>query len=276
MIQPNIITINSTDVASAYNRMCAIDSSKKLNVEGLLPVTVEFITKNKWVPTTLILLVPLVPVFTKDHTIIQPLFTIFITAIAVLFVSLWSKHCTAYIQEIERLHRLAYLDELTGISNRRSILKHLEIAIHNQSTGWLLMIDLDGFKQVNDVHGHETGDKILKASADRLSQTLGDNIKLARLGGDEFLVLADDTQEVNNLIEDIKDRLNIPFAFNRACICIGASVGAVRLNKNSNNVSDLLRRADIAMYQDKSIRKAQSVENQMPNGVLALSAYTNR
>jgi len=138
------------------------------------------------------------------------------------------------------------------------------------------MIDLDGFKQVNDIHGHETGDKILKASADRLSQTLANNIKLSRLGGDEFLVLANDTQEVNNLVEDIKGSLNAPFIFNRACICIGASVGAVRLNKDSNNVGNLLRQADTAMYLDKSIRKAHSIESQMPNGVLALSACTNR
>ena len=276
MIAPNIHSITGTDITSEFDIKQVADVDTRFSSGGLLSVTVEFLANSKWTSMAAILFVASITVLARDHIIIQFLLTMIVTAIAALSVSLYSRYRSEYSQQIDRLHKLAYQDELTGLSNRRDILMQLEIAINNRTTGWVLMVDLDGFKQVNDMHGHETGDKILKFAADRLSHTLVSNCKLARLGGDEFLVLVDDSQELNKLVEDIKLSIATPFLISGSCICIGASVGAARLYKASHNVGDLLRRADTAMYLDKSMcKKKSNLKRQVPHDGPGLSDCRN-
>jgi len=277
MIAPNIHSLTGTEITPEFDLKQVTDSDTRFSPGALLSVTVEFLANSKWMSMAAILLVASISVLTSDHSIIQFLLTMIVTAIAVLSVSFRLKYRSEYSREIDRLYKLAYQDELTGLSNRRDILMQLEIAINNRTTGWVLMLDLDRFKQVNDRHGHEIGDKILKLAADRLSHTLPDNSRLARLGGDEFLVLADDFQELNKLVEDIKLSIATPFLVNGSCICIGVSVGAVRLPKTSCNVGDLLRRADTAMYQDKSMRKKKNnLQWQVPHEGPGLTDCTIR
>ena len=141
---------------------------------------------------------------------------------------------------------LARTDELTGLPNRRRLVA--EISALSGVEGALLLLDLDGFKPVNDQYGHEMGDQILQQVAARFSRSLPTGSVLARLGGDEFGVIVlgspDTTLEVAHAL---RATLSYPFTVGGNQISISVSIGHVRNDKNG----DLLQRADAAMYEAK-------------------------
>ena len=141
---------------------------------------------------------------------------------------------------------LARTDELTGLPNRRRLIA--EIGSLSGVEGALLLLDLDGFKPVNDKYGHEMGDQILRQVAARFSRSLPTGSVLARLGGDEFGVIvlggSDTTLEVAHAL---RATLSYPFTVGGNQISISVSIGHVRNDKNG----DLLQRADAAMYEAK-------------------------
>ena len=141
---------------------------------------------------------------------------------------------------------LARTDELTGLPNRRRLIA--EIGSLSGVEGALLLLDLDGFKPVNDKYGHEMGDQILRQVAARFSRSLPTGSVLARLGGDEFGVIVlggpDTTLEVAHAL---RATLSYPFTVGGNQISISVSIGHVRNDKNG----DLLQRADAAMYEAK-------------------------
>ena len=146
---------------------------------------------------------------------------------------------------------LARTDELTGLPNRRRLIA--EIGALSGVEGALLLLDLDGFKPVNDQFGHETGDEILRQVAARFSRSLPTGSVLARLGGDEFgvIVLGDESTTLE-VAHALKATLSYPFAVGGNQISISVSIGHVRNDKNG----DLLQRADAAMYEAKRSGKA--------------------
>ena len=146
---------------------------------------------------------------------------------------------------------LARTDELTGLPNRRRLIA--EIGALSGVEGALLLLDLDGFKPVNDQFGHETGDQILRQVAVRFSRSLPTGSVLARLGGDEFgvIVLGDESTTLE-VAHALKATLSYPFAVGGNQISISVSIGHVRNDKNG----DLLQRADAAMYEAKRSGKA--------------------
>jgi diguanylate cyclase (GGDEF)-like protein len=144
----------------------------------------------------------------------------------------------------ERL--LARTDELTGLPNRRRLVSEIDSFIEKE--GALLLLDLDGFKPINDVHGHETGDMVLQQVALRFERALPHGALLARLGGDEFGVLYEGGHE--SAIEvalALRATLSYPFHINNQEIQLGVSIGVA---KNTGE-KDLLVRADNAMYKAK-------------------------
>ena len=146
---------------------------------------------------------------------------------------------------------LARTDELTGLPNRRRLIA--EIGALSGVEGALLLLDLDGFKPVNDQYGHETGDQILRQVAQRFSRSLPTGSVLARLGGDEFgvIVLGDESTTIE-VAHALKATLSYPFAVGGNQISISVSIGHVRNDKNG----DLLQRADAAMYEAKRSGKS--------------------
>ena len=141
---------------------------------------------------------------------------------------------------------LARTDELTGLPNRRRLIS--EIEAFELKNGSLLLLDLDGFKPVNDSHGHETGDKVLQQVALRFSRAVPHGTMLARLGGDEFGVLHEGSYEsAMDLALALRATLSYPFNIEGEHIHIDVSIG-VAIN---NGESNLLRRADDAMYRAK-------------------------
>lgn len=165
----------------------------------------------------------------------------------------------------ERIRQLAYYDSLTGLANRSLFYDRLEQAIiqakRNQNKLALLFIDLDRFKEVNDTLGHDAGDTLLKTVAARIRSCLREADVLARLGGDEFVVLLKDlvaTPESNciEVCEKISDniirRLSEGHDFERYTFYGGGSIGIVIYPDSAVAVSDLIQRADTAMYEAKN------------------------
>jgi diguanylate cyclase (GGDEF)-like protein len=144
----------------------------------------------------------------------------------------------------ERL--LARTDELTGLPNRRRLVSEIDSFIEKE--GALLLLDLDGFKPINDAHGHETGDKVLQQVALRFERALPHGALLARLGGDEFGVLYEGGHEsAVEVALALRATLSYPFHINNQEIQLGVSIGVA---KNTGD-NDLLVRADNAMYKAK-------------------------
>jgi diguanylate cyclase (GGDEF)-like protein len=177
-----------------------------------------------------------------------------------------TRELTALVRELSdskrRLRRLAYTDTLTGLANRASLFDALDQACADQDSDGvplaLLFIDLDGFKQVNDTHGHETGDALLVAAAHRMQACLGPGDLLARLGGDEFAILArhpdHDTDE--RLASAVVRTLGRPFDINGHRLRVGGSVGLAWRHPYGGDRRAWLREADQAMYAAKAAGKA--------------------
>jgi diguanylate cyclase (GGDEF)-like protein len=142
---------------------------------------------------------------------------------------------------------LARTDELTGISNRRNFLTHLNSA----KVGFVFLLDLDGFKEVNDSLGHDAGDQLLRQVTSRFSRVLPPNALIARLGGDEFGIIANiSEQEAVELSQAIQSTLSYPLLISNKEVRIDVSIGIAGFTEQSTS-SDSLQRADEMMYEAK-------------------------
>jgi diguanylate cyclase (GGDEF)-like protein len=149
-------------------------------------------------------------------------------------------------QSIGHERLLARTDELTGLPNRRRLVSEIDSFVEKE--GALLLLDLDGFKPINDRHGHETGDKVLQQVALRFERALPHGALLARLGGDEFGVLYEGAHEsAVEIALALRATLSYPFHINNEEIQLGVSIGVAK----NNGGKDLLVRADNAMYKAK-------------------------
>jgi diguanylate cyclase (GGDEF)-like protein len=145
----------------------------------------------------------------------------------------------------ERL--LARTDELTGLANRRNFLAQLEA----MKTGYIFLLDLDGFKKINDTFGHEAGDQLLKQVASRFMRVIPADSHLARLGGDEFGIITPiNSDEAAELGQAIRATLSYPISLNSEQVQVGVSVGITRFNSALTS-SELLHQADQMMYEAK-------------------------
>ncbi|TXT41694.1 MAG: hypothetical protein FD135_21 [Comamonadaceae bacterium] len=169
----------------------------------------------------------------------------------------------SYIKEHEaELRHVANFDALTGIPNRRLLSDRLQQAIvHTERSAKMLAvcyIDLDGFKQVNDQFGHETGDQLLMSITRRLQEVLRSGDTLARLGGDEFVVLFNDLsleQECIQLLDRVLDTVAQPVTLVGHEIQVSASLGVTFFPEDREDGDTLLRHADQAMYIAKQTGK---------------------
>lgn len=149
-------------------------------------------------------------------------------------------------------------DGLTGLPNRSFFVEQMERVLefsNRDSKHAILILDLDGFKEVNDTLGHETGDELLKRIGPRLEKVLSNaNAMLARLGGDEFAVLIEDYGDedgLKKLAHAFVEEIRSPYDIGGLELVVGGSVGIALYPGHGDNVSSLMRCADIAMYQAK-------------------------
>lgn len=174
------------------------------------------------------------------------------------------------VRERDTFVSMAHTDPLTGLPNRRGLDARLAAEMANTSPERLLavyMIDLDGFKQVNDRHGHELGDELLIAVGQRLASQLRSTDTVARLGGDEFVVTAGglaDERQARELGHKLVEAFREPFALAGQRECqVGLTIGYVLVPVDGTDPVNLLRRADAAMYAGKQggkgcVRRAET------------------
>ena len=155
--------------------------------------------------------------------------------------------------------RLAMEDPLTGLPNRRQFEDALKTALGAPSRAGgshgLLLLDLNGFKKVNDVHGHPTGDEVLIGVGNRLKAAVRDNDLVARLGGDEFAVLAPHLagpDAAASIALRIADHLKEPIAAHGGRHQIGTAIGISMIPQDGQDQAEVLRKADIALYRAKA------------------------
>lgn len=165
------------------------------------------------------------------------------------------------IHEFEATH-----DALTGLYNRRAMLNLLPAAIarakRTQTSLALFYIDLDGFKQINDTHGHEAGDSVLRVIGTRLQESIRQTDTAVRLGGDEFTIVLEDvkhgTPDVNMLAQKILEAIQQPIQLDSTTAVISASIGiAIHHADDIINAVQLISQADSAMYEAKKAGKAR-------------------
>jgi diguanylate cyclase (GGDEF)-like protein/PAS domain S-box-containing protein len=164
----------------------------------------------------------------------------------------------------EKLERRAHYDALTGLPNRALFRDRLEQEMKHATTGGhslaLLFIDLDRFKEVNDLLGHDAGDALLAHAAKRIAGCLRPGDTVARLGGDEFTVILTETNEVAHVeqtAQKIVDVLRTPFGIGIEQVHISASIGVTLYPGDGELPEELMRNADHAMYRAKSAGRNQ-------------------
>ena len=163
----------------------------------------------------------------------------------------------------KEIHLLAFYDPLTQLSNRRLLMDRLHHALASSArigrTGALLFIDLDNFKTLNDTLGHDIGDLLLQQVAQRLTSCVRDDDTVARLGGDEFVVMLENLSErpieaaaqTEAIGEKILTSFRQPYQLDTKEYQGTTSIGATLFNGNSQTTDELMKQADIAMYQAK-------------------------
>ncbi|WP_250002674.1 sensor domain-containing diguanylate cyclase [Actinoplanes sp. M2I2] len=163
---------------------------------------------------------------------------------------------------VAELSHQAFHDSLTGLPNRTHLIERAERVVRDaavtRSRVALMVLDLNGFKLVNDTAGHQVGDVLLQQVAKRLLGTVRDNDVVSRLGGDEFAILLtnDADEEVASVVAGrICERLRRPFAIDGRELSIGGSVGIALYPDDATDYEELMRRADAAMYEAKRATK---------------------
>jgi diguanylate cyclase (GGDEF)-like protein/PAS domain S-box-containing protein len=168
------------------------------------------------------------------------------------------KDITERMQTQERLHRLAYHDVLTNLPNRVLLTDRLEHALssahRSDRKAAVLFLDLDRFKIINDTLGHDVGDALLQALAQRLSARVREEETVARLGGDEFAVVLSDlanTEHLPSIARKILDALAQPFLIDGRELFVTGSIGISVFPEDGLDARTLLKNADAAMYRAK-------------------------
>lgn len=160
-------------------------------------------------------------------------------------------------EEEEARRKIEYLalnDSLTGLSNRASFNQQLSASVNLGKPFALLFIDIDGFKPINDSFGHDIGDQVLIAIAERLKSSLSAHDFVARLGGDEFVIILKEVataEEVISVGQRILQKIGSPMNCNGNDCNVGASIGAALFPLNGQNEEAILNTADNAMYESK-------------------------
>jgi diguanylate cyclase (GGDEF)-like protein/PAS domain S-box-containing protein len=161
-----------------------------------------------------------------------------------------------------RIEHLAWHDALTGLANRGSLWQTMETWLAAPEPFALLFLDLDGFKKVNDSHGHGTGDEVLRAAAERLRRAVAGTDVVGRFGGDEFVVLlagVDDDARAFAIANRLVAELSDPIIVDNHQHSIGVSIGIVLRRRSDASAQELVRAADAAMYRAKETGRNRAI-----------------
>lgn len=164
------------------------------------------------------------------------------------------------IQDREKISYLAFHDKLTGLPNRHYLqellIKIMATAKRYKQVFAIMFLDLDKFKQINDTLGHDAGDELLKEITFRLNKITRSNEIIARTGGDEFIIVLTDIpspQDAAIVADRILKIINQPLTIRNQPLQIAASIGIVTYPANGEDITELMKNADMAMYQAKEM-----------------------
>lgn len=192
-----------------------------------------------------------------DHWTRASALAVGIAGVALATVTVRSVLSFRELRLLALTRREALTDELTGLANRRALLRELAALCDSGAPrAALLLCDLDGFKEFNDTLGHEAGDELLREAGERIARAVGAEGRAARLGGDEFAVLAYDARaaEALALAGRLRCELSAPLPVAGIEVRVDASIGIALAPAHSRHAAGLLRRADVAMYEAKGSR----------------------
>lgn len=158
--------------------------------------------------------------------------------------------------------QLAALDSLTGIANRRSIFASIDRMVEEETPFWLGILDLDGFKSINDIYGHAVGDHVLCEVVDRLSQQSGFDVMFGRIGGDEFAVLIVgecNAAEVESMGNRLIEEISRPYDMQPLQLLIGGTIGFAQFPAMGTTARQIYEKADFALYHGKQFTRGHTV-----------------
>jgi diguanylate cyclase (GGDEF)-like protein len=195
----------------------------------------------------------------------------------------------SYMAEIkqneEKLYHLAYFDILTGLPNRKMFGEQLELvteqAKQNNTVFYVVFIDVDSFKKINDTLGHHMGDVFIESAANTLKKSLKESDLAGRIGGDEFALLISrriSRDEVFHEVEAIKNNFTMPFKIDNYEIRFTASFGISVFPDDGVNAAEILKSADMAMYRAKEVGKnnVQFFRKYMQDEIIQKTKIENR
>lgn len=169
---------------------------------------------------------------------------------------------TKQIETEENLKQMAYYDSLTNLPNRIMLRSHLKKVIsrakRKEHDITIMFLDLDGFKNINDTLGHDTGDALLKEVANRLNSGVREEDLISRIGGDEFIIVIEEThkEEVKMIAERILTNTAKPYLLNDQSVSVTPSIGISTYPDDGHDIETLIKNADKAMYLAKDRGKA--------------------
>ncbi len=189
------------------------------------------------------------------------------SAIVIVIIIFVFKHqIRSHIFELEeaqkKLKQMAYFDGLTGVLNRNTFLEALEVQVQYYSKVnrkfFMVFMDIDNFKQINDTYGHQAGDTILKETVKRIQSVMYEEDVIGRIGGDELGLIIDkkmELSEVKEYLEHLKTEIIKPYILDGVERMVTVSIGVSAFPTNGNNAEEILKKADLSMYQAKMMGK---------------------
>ncbi len=225
---------------------------------SVVATTLLFAEKRILRPIMLILMLPLSIYF----GMINELYGYILMLFSLIFLGVLFYSANSSDQLLQRTHYQASHDQLTGLLNRHAFIQELQQKVNGlereSKFSYLLLIDLDHFKTINDTLGHDIGDEILVEASSRLKRIAGENNIIARLGGDEFVVLGPDFNKEEQSLDDamhishtLLDSLKETYFIKGHHLYLSASIGASQLSNKKLNANVFIKEADIAMYEVK-------------------------
>ena len=188
-----------------------------------------------------------------------------LTIFNLVLYKLFKYHEKIQLQSEKNLAYLAEHDQLTGLPNTRHLIKVFNNVIKNKfDKACVMFIDLDDFKEINDLHSHDIGDMVIKLVSKKINAFYSNSLCI-RQGGDEFIVISTDTKQCIQKCEELLQLIKQPLQIDELEFSIRASVGISNYPKDGKNMNNLLRKADNAMYEAKKNRTGYFVYDESLN-----------